>query len=123
MKTITIEIPLPHPGVTPNQQEHSGKRFSLNKKAREIGFCCAFAALNRADAPRWKKATASVVRYGKVARDCDRDNMISSLKHQIDGVCDAGIIENDKGLLWGEVRFDVDRDNPRVEIVIREATQ
>ena len=119
MNSITIELPLPHKGLTPNSQDHTGRRFSLIKKAREVGFYCAFAALNRRNAPRWKSATASLARYGTSVQHPDRDNLIASLKHQVDGIAEAGIIENDKGLRWSEeVKFKVDKNNPRVEVTI-----
>ena len=52
----------------------------------------------------------------------DKDNIIAGQKFILDGLVEAGIIENDG---WKQIRnlfhyFKIDRENPRVEIIIEE---
>lgn len=52
----------------------------------------------------------------------DKDNIAVGVKFILDGLVEAGIIKNDG---WREVgtikhNFQVDKDNPRVEVLIRE---
>jgi hypothetical protein len=120
MNTITITLPLPRNGLTPNRAAQGGHRMMLAKGARADGFKCAYAALNRRNPPRWAKASATITRYGPTKQHPDRDNLIASLKHYIDGVADAGIVANDKGLSFAEPVFAVDKADPRIEITVAE---
>lgn len=52
----------------------------------------------------------------------DPDNIASAVKFIWDGLVEAGVINNDG---WKENggwsnRFDVDKDNPRIEVIIKE---
>ena len=52
----------------------------------------------------------------------DPDNVQAGVKFVLDGLVEAGVLENDG---WQQVagivhRFEIDRDNPRVEIHLRE---
>ncbi|MGG5359374.1 RusA family crossover junction endodeoxyribonuclease [Enterococcus sp. DIV0240a] len=52
----------------------------------------------------------------------DKDNTSFGIKFILDGMIEAGIIQNDG---WGEVngfehRFEVDKENPRIEIEVKE---
>jgi len=52
----------------------------------------------------------------------DKDNIIAGQKFVIDGLVEAGVIENDG---WNEIGniihyFEIDKKNPRVEIIIEE---
>lgn len=118
MNSITIELPLPHKGLTPNRRAQGGQYYKLKKAAREAGYLCAFAALKRRDAPQWEQARALIVRYGPNRMHPDGDNVVASLKHYIDGIADCGIIRNDRGLKTDPPILEVDKDNPRIEITI-----
>lgn len=50
----------------------------------------------------------------------DKDNIMSSQKYIFDGLQVAGIIENDGRKQVGDIshRFEIDKDNPRVEVEI-----
>ena len=124
MKSITITLPLPNPGLTPNRRANGGQYMVLKKAARGNGYLCAFAALNRRDAPKWDKASVEVKRYGKTSKRPDDENLIASFKHYIDGIEDCGIIKNDKGLNWiTPITYGVDKQNPRVELTFTEKDQ
>ncbi len=52
----------------------------------------------------------------------DKDNVISGQKFIFDGLVKAGIIENDGWKQIGDIthKFEVDKDKPRIEVVINE---
>ena len=52
----------------------------------------------------------------------DKDNIIAGQKFILDGLVEAGIIENDGWKQIGNIfhYFEVDKKNPRVEIIIEE---
>jgi hypothetical protein len=71
------------------------------KDARRITKMRAIAALARNPPPMWKKAKVRVVWRCLKRIHPDPDNIIASLKAHFDGLADAGIVVNDKGL-WPE---------------------
>ena len=72
--------------------------------------------------PRWLSATVTVKWLIKDRRSIrDEDNIRASLKAYADGVADAGLIANDRGLRWGEVYQVCDRTaEPSVTLLFEE---
>jgi Holliday junction resolvase RusA-like endonuclease len=71
--------------------------------------------------PKIHKADFEITWYCKDKRK-DKDNIMTGQKFIFDGLVKAGVMDNDG---WGEVGnvshfFQVDKENPRVEVVIRE---
>jgi len=71
--------------------------------------------------PKMKRIDLDITWYCKNKRK-DKDNIASGIKFLLDGLVKAGVIKNDG---WREVNsfshnFKVDKDNPRVEIEIKE---
>lgn len=69
--------------------------------------------------PKYKSLQLNITWYCKDRRR-DPDNIAAAVKFIFDGLVDAGVIENDgwkqnKG--WNN-NFEVDKENPRVEIEI-----
>lgn len=52
----------------------------------------------------------------------DKDNIIAGTKFILDGLVVAGVIENDGWKQIGDIthKFDVDKHNPRIEVIIKE---
>ena len=52
----------------------------------------------------------------------DKDNIMAGTKFILDGLVAAGIIENDGWKQIGDIshKFEVDKDNPRIEVLIKE---
>jgi len=63
-----------------------------------------------------------VVAYFKTKRFPDPGNFMASLKATEDGIADAGIVENDRGLWPERPIFGTDKARPRIEITITEET-
>ena len=61
--------------------------------------------------------------YFKTLRTPDPGNFMSSLKACEDGIEDAGIIANDRGLWPERPEFFKDAGNPRIEITITQETE
>jgi len=53
----------------------------------------------------------------------DKDNIAAGVKFILDGLVQANVIENDGWKQIGDIvhRFEVDKDNPRIEVRIKEA--
>ncbi|MEN2765759.1 RusA family crossover junction endodeoxyribonuclease [Ornithinibacillus xuwenensis] len=71
--------------------------------------------------PKIEKSDFEITWYCKDKRK-DKDNIMTGQKFIFDGLVKAGVMANDG---WGEVGsvahfFQVDKENPRVEVVIRE---
>lgn len=55
-------------------------------------------------------------------RKKDKDNIMAGTKFILDGLVVAGVIENDGWKQIGDINhsFEVDKDNPRIEVIIKE---
>lgn len=117
MPSITITVPHPPKECRPNGRFHYMAKARANKKCR-IRACLLATAEMNGQPPRWKKAAVQVVAYFRTAAFPDPDNFIASLKATFDGIADAGVVENDRGLWPERPQFFKDRDDPRVELTI-----
>jgi Holliday junction resolvase RusA-like endonuclease len=50
-----------------------------------------------------------------------RNNLLASLKPAFDGLADASVVADDSGMIHMPVEQHMDRDDPRVEIVVEGA--
>jgi hypothetical protein len=118
--SITIEVSLPARVLNPNvPKKHWGALARAKKKARAAaGFAAIEASGN--SRPMWAAATVEATFHLRDSRglNADQDNRIASLKATMDGIADAGVILNDRGLTWKPIQHAVDRKRPRVVIVI-----
>lgn len=116
MKAIEIVVSVPDRRLSPNARVHWRTSHGQKKKARESAKYSAWDVLNGNEAPKWDKARVHVKAYFRDRRSkWDRDNFIASLKATIDGITDAGILANDRGLEWGTVDLSgINKDYPHV---------
>ncbi len=113
---IRITLPLPDRILSPNARCHWATKSRAVKAARATaryeatvaGGACLMLTTARID----------IRALHKIARRRDRDNLISSCKAYFDGLADAGLIANDSGFTLGPVVFEVDKENPRLEMEI-----
>lgn len=117
---VLVTLPLPHPSLSPNARPHHMTKARLKKKARNDGYLAGVKA--RIDCQHeqpFELAEAHATFYVRTNRNRDGDNALASLKASFDGLADAGIFRNDSGLRHYPVKFEVDKKNPRVELLIR----
>lgn len=79
------------------------------KRYKEEARLAALKALEGHEPPMWVSAFVTATFHFKTRRGRDQDNLIASLKHGIDGICAAGVMENDKGLHWLEPVERIDK--------------
>lgn len=100
-RSYTIILPMPGEALRSNGRVHRMKRAAEVKKARAKAKILAKFVLHREPPPMWTRARMiTVFRFPK-HQHMDPTNCLDSLKAYIDGIQDAGIIADDKGL-WPE---------------------
>ena len=114
---MRITLPLPGKACSPNARCHWAVKAKAVKAMRHAA--CIEA---QAFAKPFQHPTIHVVAYHTTKRRHDRDNFIGCLKGGVDGLVDAGLFADDDLVRWGEVEFGVDKDNPRVVLLIVETT-
>jgi len=116
MNEVTITLSLPDKSLSPNARVHWAEKARVVKHHRHAAYVTAVTALKTG--PRWPQATLHITAYFRTSRMPDADNFIASLKAYCDGIADAGIIENDRGLWPARPKFHKDSQRPRVELRI-----
>lgn len=118
---VTIVLPLPHKHLSPNARCVWQAKSRATKKARGDSYLATLDAMQKAgirSKPHWKTATVQATFYKQTKRRADADNALSSCKAYFDGMTDAGLIDDDSGLTHAPVVFEVDKADPRVELVV-----
>ena len=129
MKSITIcDIPLPPTELSPNSRSHWRVKSKATKSQREVSFMLGQVAVRQLDDWKsyqfpWSEAVASVVWYRQRNAAIDRDNALAMLKSTFDGLTDAGLLTDDRGLVPLPIRFELDRLNPRVEVTLTQVIE
>lgn len=119
---ILITLPLPPVVLNPNRSRVYWRRMQeAIKSYREAGYIAAMDAVNRQKpAIPFKSVTLQATFYFKVKRRRDGGNWNATLKPAQDGLVDAKIILDDDDATVTNLPpiLKIDRDNPRVELVI-----
>lgn len=130
LSRVVVTVPLMHKSLSPNARCHWATKARAVKLARSHAKASAMLFLydwgrengGRCLPPRWEKAGIRATFYLRDRRgmDADADNRIASLKAAIDGTADAGVIENDRGLVWASppIEHAIDAKRPRVVIEV-----
>lgn len=121
LRELTITILLPPKELSPNARCHWAKKAKAVKRYRELAHGCTLEALAGRRKPRWKSAEVVIRGYFPTARKPDADNFLAALKAAFDGIVDAGVLVDDNGLFLTIEPLQVDRERPRVELVISRA--
>jgi hypothetical protein len=119
--SLTFQLPVPSPKLSPNGRYHWAVKADAVADARTTARNEAVRVL--ADAgiqpPRWKQAKLTAILFRTNDKTTpDPGNFLASLKAYEDGLADAGIIENDRGLWPERPRFERVDSMPRVEITV-----
>lgn len=73
--------------------------------------------------PCFDWARVQTTYYAATNRGRDGDNFLATMKPAFDGIADAGVVGNDRQMVHEPVRFEVDAESPRVEIVLTPLTE
>lgn len=98
-------------------KRHWGKYSSMKKTYTSL------VALYAHKLPKMDKVDITITWICKNRRQ-DKDNITAGQKFILDGLVDAGVLENDGWAQIGDIthRFEVDKANPRVEIELSEVS-
>lgn len=115
---ITITMPIPPSCLNPNTKSHWGSKIAARSQQRSDASTYAGATF-RGPGPKWDRAKLTVRWFAKDDhRIPDIDNCIASIKGMIDGIADAGVLANDRGIEGIDVWRVVDKTRPRVELTV-----
>ena len=116
---MIVTLSLPHKVLSPNSRAH-WRTIAAKKKAyrAESGWAGKVAGRSWCPPLPWKRVVVQPVFYWPDKRRRDGDNANASLKSAIDGLQDAGIIEDDSGVVLKPPIFYVDPGFCRVELQI-----
>jgi len=110
----TITLPLPSRNLSPNSQVHWSIKAKNRKSARRDAALLAFHQCGPQQFTGYRLDF-----YWPVKRRRDRDNACASAKSALDGIADAMRQDDSEWEFYG-VRFSIDSENPRLEIVFSE---
>ncbi len=111
---MTITLPIPNRKLSPNSRVHWSKLAKHKKAARRL-----------ARLQTWQQVGMIKIKayrldfYWPTKRRRDKDNAAAMCKAYLDGVADC-IKQDDYEWNFDGVRFEIDRENPRLEIVFTE---
>lgn len=111
--SLVVTLPLPSAGLSQNGRGAWQKKDRLTGEYRTMA---KVAARTAGRLPLWDGATMQPTFYWPDKRRRDDDNAASSLKAARDGIADAGLVRDDSTIKALPPTFEVDRENPRVEI-------
>lgn len=118
---LKVRLDLPPKELTPNCRCHFMAKANKTKKYRSAAMETAMVAASEAGmSDPMDRASVKATFYCRDSRARDADNALASLKAAFDGLADAGVVTNDRKLRFEPVEFCVDRDSPRVELVVKE---
>ncbi len=114
-----IIIPGELPGMNEIIRASKSHYHAYNNMKREHTENVAWLA--KATKKEYEKIDLEITWYCKNRRK-DKDNIMAGTKFILDGLVMAGVIENDGWRHVGSISHDfkVDRDNPRIEVIIKE---
>lgn len=119
-ETVVITLPIPDPKLSPNGRAHWRQKSRLVQAHRAEGKLRTWKAMGLAPFGEWERASILVRWFGR-HHNClrlDQTNIIGSLKPYEDGIVDAGLLKNDRGVCWLPPERAVDKANPRIEMVV-----
>lgn len=98
MESIEIDLPLPSRLLHPNARPHYMAKARQTRNHRFAA--CVMATAARTNKKPWKSASVLLRFTFADKRARDRDGLLSMAKAYIDGVADAGVVENDSQMTF-----------------------
>lgn len=117
-REMRFVLPLPDKVLSPNARPHWAQKAKATKGHRMLAWATVRRTIRKP--PEWEQAHVRAVFYWPTRHRRDRDNAAASLKAYLDGIADAGVVEDDAGFVHWPVEMRYDKDAPRVEITITE---
>mgnify|MGYP003673349172 CR=1 FL=1 len=111
---ITIKLPLPSRNLSPNSRVHWSKLAKHKREARKLA---GFSTWDQIGPCSFKGYRLDF--YWPTKRKRDKDNATAMCKAYLDGVADAVQQDDSEWEFYG-VRFEIDKNNPRLEITFTE---
>lgn len=125
MHKITIEGNLPAMNEMIDEAKKTNRKYCpYNDMKRDNTDLVMLYAKTQLNGVTFKKVDVKITWYCKDKRK-DKDNIMSGQKFIFDGLVRAGTIKNDGWANVGDIThgFEVDKENPRIEIEIKENTK
>lgn len=111
--TISIQLGLPPVTLMPNSRCHYMAKSRATKESRSDSAHFARQAMRSFGFTRPMKAAACQIEFNfATKRRRDADNLLAWCKSQIDGIADAGLIENDSGITYLPVKQHASKAQP-----------
>ena len=107
-----IILPLPSRNLSPNSRIHWSALARAKKTARRHAKLEAFCQVGVLEIKSYRLDF-----YWPMKRRRDKDNAAAMCKAYLDGVADC-MQQDDSEWDFNGVRFEIDKENPRLEIVI-----
>lgn len=120
---IALTLPLPPAALSPNARGHWAAKARATKAYRHRAEMTARANVPAHRRERWPAAEVRWTWYFPDRRRRDPDNIAAACKALWDGLRDAGIIADDDRLVIHPPTVAVDRERPRIEMVITECEE
>lgn len=120
-EAVRLTLPLPPRELSPNARTHWARKARSVAAYRLCAETMARKVVRASQRSRWDRAEVRTTFYLPDRRRRDRDNLMASMKAAWDGLVDAEILSDDRGLVQYPPVLEVDRENPRVEIEVRPA--
>ena len=122
---MTVKIVLPIPGSALNAHAKGNSHWSKSKATKEqraLAYLKTKQIVSNASGAPWERASIVYAFFWPDKRRRDETNYMQMLKGAVDGIVDAGLICADD---WQHLNnrgaiSEVDRENPRVELLISE---
>ena len=114
---ILLALSLPPKELHPNSRVHWAAKARAVKAYRQQTGIMTLLWQHL----HWKRVTVQATFYFKTSRRRDGDNLLASLKPAFDGLVDAGVLVDDSGITHLPVTVKIDKENPRVELRIKES--
>ena len=122
MKVITK---IPSASLSPNSRSHwrvKHKASKAIKRSTALGVRIALALDGKPEDLPWHEVELQATYYHKCKRRRDPDNLVALLKYPIDGLVLGGLLIDDDMITLKPVNRLIDKDNPRLEMVITRAS-
>lgn len=119
-ESTLIVLPLPSKYLHPNRQPRSRKGFiikgRLTKERRALAREMMVA--ERIETAPWEDVEVRIKYFFTCRRRRDKDNLLAWLKATMDGLADGGIVKDDSRFTYMPVEEEIDKLDPRVEILL-----